>query len=507
MRATSTLRTAFPDASAAGDPFATPPSSRDHERIGETPTSGPPARRPGLHALRWAAHRRARRAARRCQWDRATSYAHITLTYSVPSTADGAKVMLLFGGHIAREHRSRGWGAGVGAGSISGGPYHVRITAADGASVGNRDNQIMSERDPRAGEHRDHTRSRSAATDVRLHRDRRASRARSRSLPRAAAAGASPSRTSPPGRTRVTESAPPVGLGLPSLSLRRRGQRSTTVSRQTANIDLDPARPSRARTRTRSAASIVVEKQTNPGRRSAALHLLAELRRRTSSSPDGQQNDVGAAGARHLLRSSESVPTGWDADGRRACGDGSSPSSDRPSAGETVTCTFTNTKRAHLVVVKHVVNDNGGSAVASAWSMHVKQGASDIGGSPFAARRAGMSSEVTPGTYNVSESGGPAGTSCRTRATATRRATSPSAPARRDLRPHERRLGAAADGDQARRERQRRHRRRVGVDDAGQEGREHGRVVRGRGGPRYDEVPRRGLVQGRRSQAARPGMS
>ena len=60
-------------------------------------------------------------------------YAHITLTYSVPSTADGAKVMLLFGGHLAPSIGPRGWGAGVGAGSISGGPYHVRITAADGA--------------------------------------------------------------------------------------------------------------------------------------------------------------------------------------------------------------------------------------------------------------------------------------------------------------------------------------------------------------------------------------
>jgi len=71
-------------------------------------------------------------------------YAHITLTYSVPSTADGAKVMLLFGGHLAASIGPRGWGAGLGAGSISGGPYHIRITAADGASVGNRDNQIMS---------------------------------------------------------------------------------------------------------------------------------------------------------------------------------------------------------------------------------------------------------------------------------------------------------------------------------------------------------------------------
>ena len=52
--------------------------------------------------------------------------------------------MLLFGGHLAPSLGPREWGVGVGSGSISGGPYHIRITAADGGSVGARDNQIMS---------------------------------------------------------------------------------------------------------------------------------------------------------------------------------------------------------------------------------------------------------------------------------------------------------------------------------------------------------------------------
>ena len=61
-------------------------------------------------------------------------------------------------------------------------------------------------------------------------------------------------------------------------------------------------------------------------------------------------------------------------------------------------------------MIKHVVNDDGGTAVASAWSMHVKQGGSDIGGSPFAgAESPGTSTELTPGTYNVGETGGPSG--------------------------------------------------------------------------------------------------
>ena len=72
------------------------------------------------------------------------SYAHMTVTYSVPSLATPTKVMLLFGGHLAASLGPRGWGPASAPASISGGPYHIRITAADGASVGNRDNQIMS---------------------------------------------------------------------------------------------------------------------------------------------------------------------------------------------------------------------------------------------------------------------------------------------------------------------------------------------------------------------------
>jgi hypothetical protein len=57
--------------------------------------------------------------------------------------AANQKVQLLFGGHLAAGTGARGWGAGLGSSSISGGPYHIKWSAADGASIGNRDNQIM----------------------------------------------------------------------------------------------------------------------------------------------------------------------------------------------------------------------------------------------------------------------------------------------------------------------------------------------------------------------------
>ncbi|MCC7164114.1 MAG: hypothetical protein IT331_16590 [Anaerolineae bacterium] len=49
-------------------------------------------------------------------------------------------VVLWFGGHVARQ---LDWGAGTSAGSISGSPYHVAFVEMDGASVGQRDNQMQ----------------------------------------------------------------------------------------------------------------------------------------------------------------------------------------------------------------------------------------------------------------------------------------------------------------------------------------------------------------------------
>lgn len=68
-------------------------------------------------------------------------FATVTVTYDVGSVSD--KAMLLWGGHIAASQGSRGWGASCGASFISGGPYHMTLDKVNGASIGNRDNQIQ----------------------------------------------------------------------------------------------------------------------------------------------------------------------------------------------------------------------------------------------------------------------------------------------------------------------------------------------------------------------------
>jgi hypothetical protein len=76
-------------------------------------------------------------------------YQSITITYDVNginpqgTLTASQKVMLLFSGHLAASGGARSWGSGNGASDINGGPYHIKLTNVDGASIGNRDNQIM----------------------------------------------------------------------------------------------------------------------------------------------------------------------------------------------------------------------------------------------------------------------------------------------------------------------------------------------------------------------------
>src|SRR5438552_6506972 len=79
------------------------------------------------------------------------------------------------------------------------------------------------------------------------------------------------------------------------------------------------------------------------------------------------------------------------------------------AAGQTKTCTVTNDDQAaHLIVIKHVVNANGGKAKASQFTMTIN-GVTATGGNSFpGAESPGTNKTVTPGSYTVTETG-PAG--------------------------------------------------------------------------------------------------
>jgi hypothetical protein len=77
--------------------------------------------------------------------------------------------------------------------------------------------------------------------------------------------------------------------------------------------------------------------------------------------------------------------------------------------GESKTCTVTNTPETHLIVIKHVINNDGGKKTASQFSMKINGLASVSGVNPFpGAESPGTNKLVSPGSYTVTETG-PAG--------------------------------------------------------------------------------------------------
>src|SRR5438309_1763523 len=82
------------------------------------------------------------------------------------------------------------------------------------------------------------------------------------------------------------------------------------------------------------------------------------------------------------------------------------------AATQSKTCTITNDDIAgpaapRLTVIKHVINDSGGLAKAGDWQMAItNNGAAQA---PFAGTESGTTRELSPGSYSVAESGGPAG--------------------------------------------------------------------------------------------------
>src|SRR5262245_19395790 len=70
-----------------------------------------------------------------------------TANYTLTWTSSSTRILIEFGAHLAQGNdfmlSGVGYGSGRGAGSISGGPYHVFLYDLDDASLGSQDNQIQ----------------------------------------------------------------------------------------------------------------------------------------------------------------------------------------------------------------------------------------------------------------------------------------------------------------------------------------------------------------------------
>ncbi len=214
--------------------------------------------------------------------------------------AGGCNVMLGWTGHIAS---ATDWGAGKGASSISGAPFHMRLQGTDqvcGTSGGNQDRSVQ------------------------------------------LSALAAP--------TQGTLTVIKHVIGGPNVA----GDFTMTVKQGATTITSFPGAES-------------------PG---SSVNLAPNTYTVTESSVDAYTSDFSACGSNGTVT---------------------------VTAGQTTTCTVTNTAPESptvLTVIKHVV---GGTASADNFTMTIKQGATTIASFP-GAESPGIATTVTPGTFAVTES-------------------------------------------------------------------------------------------------------
>ncbi|MEF3692130.1 MAG: hypothetical protein V3574_03705, partial [Candidatus Moraniibacteriota bacterium] len=101
----------------------------------------------------------------------------------------------------------------------------------------------------------------------------------------------------------------------------------------------------------------------------------------------------------------ENVLDGWILTSA-ICTGGNTPEKITPDPGETVTCTFTNTKKSNLTVIKKVINDNGGNETVDAFGINFSGGDLTFdAGVPSGSTTTYTAQTLTvdPGSYNLSE--------------------------------------------------------------------------------------------------------
>src|SRR6185503_12623092 len=148
---------------------------------------------------------------------------------------------------------------------------------------------------------------------------------------------------------------------------------------------------------------ITIVKQTLPDGSSQSFTFTPNYKLGFSLT-DGQSNTsdflVPNASGGGPYTISEGAVAGWTSDGG-VCTNGT-PNDITVVAGQTTTCTFTNTQTPKLTVIKHVVNDNGGTKTASDFTVNVT--ATNPSSSSFpGAESPGTTITLDSGSYSVDE--------------------------------------------------------------------------------------------------------
>src|SRR3954468_8903804 len=174
------------------------------------------------------------------------------------------------------------------------------------------------------------------------------------------------------------------------------GGTTISVANRQAVIDLDPGQSITCTYVNTKAGRIFVDKVTNPAGDPASFAFdpswSASHFTLTEPAPPHDSGDLKPG----TYSVAELALAGWDLTGA-TCDDGSSPDSITLSAGEVVTCTFTNTKRGHILIDK-VTNP-----AAAPDSFEFDPSYTGTNFSLTDAATPNDSGALVPGTYSVAE--------------------------------------------------------------------------------------------------------
>src|SRR5215469_15715436 len=197
-----------------------------------------------------------------------------------------------------------------------------------------------------------------------------------------------------PGSYSVSESTVAAGWDLASSSCDGTGNTP-------ASITLGAAQTVTCTFTNTERGHIIVKKVTNPSSDTTTQFTFTPSYNggTTFQMAGGGSNDSGALTPASYSVSESTVAAGWDLTSSSCDGTGNTPASITLGAGQTVTCTFTNTERGHIIV-KKVTNPSSDTTTQFTFTPSYN------GGTTFQLAGGGSndSGALTPGSYSVSES-------------------------------------------------------------------------------------------------------
>jgi hypothetical protein len=342
----------------------------------------------------------------------------LKISFNVGGSDSSNDVVLAWGGHIARGAGFNGWGAGNGAGSVSGSPYHMAFDTTgglDGASQGSQDHQL------RAGPPNGAIIPSSTITIIKntlggndtfgYTTTGGGGLPPSFDITTLGGTGQASNDGINPGSYTITESTPPAGWSFTSLSCTSTGGASTSTTGAEASIEIPVTGGASVTCRYTNAhaATLIVKKlviNDNGGTKVATdFSFTVNGGSATAFVQDGSDPLKG--------KNTLSVPAGtYDVveDGTPIAGYTTSYDncSGSLTSGGSATCTITNNDIApQLTLDKIIVNDNGGTRSESNWTLTANGGTAGTLFGPGAVGNTDVQSTASfkAGTYALSESG------------------------------------------------------------------------------------------------------